>query len=316
MWVYVARRLLWAPVLLLVVCFVTFVLGSVVPGDAFQARLGPRANPEALERIREDKGLNDPVPIQFGRYVANAVRGDLGESYTRPGTTVNELLSKKIWVSVQLSFAGLLLSVALGIPLGLYAALRQGTWIDPLIIGSTLLGMSFPVFLTAPGLIMLFGLWLEVLPVQGWGGLFDTRIIMPAMAMGIPGVAVVARLTRASTLEVMSQDYVRTARAKGLKERVVRTRHVLRNALIPVVTVLGMALSGLLISSVIIERFFGIPGAGQLAIESFFGRDYPVITALVLMGGTAFFLTNLLVELVYPVLDPRIRLDDGAPGGG
>ena len=315
MWVYIARRLLWAPVLLLIVCFVTFVLGSVVPGDPFQARLGPRANPEALERLREQKGLNDPVPVQFGRYIANAVRGDLGESYVRPGTTVNELLAKKIWVSFQLDLAGLIVAFALGVPLGLYAAMKQGTWVDPLIIGSTLLGMSFPVFLTAPGLIMIFGLWLEILPVQGWGGFFDLRIIMPAMAMGIPGVAVVARLTRASTLEVMSQDYVRTARAKGLGEMTVRTRHILRNALIPVVTVLGMSLSGLLISSVIIELFFGIPGAGQLAIEALFGRDYPVITALVLIGGTAFFLTNLLVDLVYPLLDPRIRLEDGALGG-
>ena len=315
MWVYIARRLLWAPVLLVIVCFVTFVLGSVVPGDPFQARLGPRASPEALERIREEKGLNDPIPVQFGRYIANALRGDLGESYVRQGTTVNELLGKKIWVSFQLDLAGLIVAFALGIPLGLYAALKQGTWIDPLIIGSTLLGMSFPVFLTAPGLIMVFGLWLDILPVQGWGGFFDPRIIMPAMAMGIPGIAVVARLTRASTLEVMSQDYVRTARAKGLGEMAVRTRHILRNALIPVVTVLGMSLSGLLISSVIIERFFGIPGAGSLAIEALFGRDYPVVTALVLIGGAAFFLTNLMVDLVYPLLDPRIRLEEGAPGG-
>lgn len=315
MWVYIARRLLWAPILLLVVCFVTFVLGSVVPGDPFQARLGPRANPEALERLREEKGLNDPVPVQFGRYIANAVQGNLGESFVRPGTSVNELLSKKIWVSFQLDLAGMIVAFGLGIPLGLYAAMKQGTWIDPLIISSTLLGMSFPVFLTAPGLIMIFGLWLEVLPVQGWGGFFDQRIILPAIAMGIPGVAVVARLTRASILEVMAQDYVRTARAKGLGEIAVRTRHILRNALIPVVTVLGMSLSGLLISSVIIEMFFGIPGAGQLAIESLFQRDYPVITALVLIGGGAFFLTNLLVDLIYPVLDPRIRLEEGAPGG-
>ncbi len=315
MWVYIGRRLLWAPVLLLIVCFVTFFLGSVVPGDPFQARLGPRANPEAVERLREEHGFNDPVPVQFARYIGNAVRGDLGESYVRPGTTVTELLAKKIWVSFQLDLAGMIVAFALGIPLGLYAAMKQGTWIDPLIISTTLLGMSFPVFLTAPALIMIFGLWLEVLPVQGWGGFFDPHIILPAFTIGIPGVAVIARLTRASTLEVMSQDYVRTARAKGLRETVVRTRHILRNALIPVVTVLGMSLSGLLISSVIIELFFGIPGAGQVAIESLFQRDYPVITALVLIGGGAFFLTNLLVDIVYPFLDPRISLEQGGPGG-
>jgi peptide/nickel transport system permease protein len=316
MWVYIARRLMWAPFLLLAVSFVTFTMGLVVPGDPIEARLGTKANPEAVERIREQEGLNDPILLQYYRYVTNAVRGDFGESLTRPGTTVWELLSKKIWISSQLSFASLLVSVGLGIPLGVYAAFKQGTWRDIATVSCTLVGMSMPVFLTAPGLIIVFGLWMGILPVQGWGGFLDLHIVLPSVAMGIPGIAIVARLTRSSTLEVITQDYVRTARAKGLPEGTIRTRHVLRNALIPVVTALGMSLAGLLVSSVIVERFFGIPGAGQLAIESFFSRDYPVITALVLLGGTAFFLANLLVDLAYPLLDPRIRLDGNSTNAG
>ena len=316
MWVYIGRRLLWAPVLLLVVSFVTFTLGQVVPGDPIQARLGTKFNAEALERIRDERGLNDPILTQYSHYMVKAVRLDFGESLVRPGTTVRELLSSKMWVSVQLSIAALLVTYGLGIPLGLYAAMKQGSWLDLATISGTLVGMSVPVFLTAPGLIMLFALWLDILPAQGWGGFFDSRMVMPALAMGIPGIAIVARLTRASTLEVIAQDYVRTARAKGLRESVVRTRHILRNALIPVITVLGFSLSGLMVSSVIVERFFGIPGAGQLAIESLFGRDYPVITALVLIGGTTFFLANLLVDLTYPLLDPRIRLEGSAQHAG
>ena len=316
MWVYIGRRLMWAPVLLLLVSFVTFTLGRVVPGDPVLTRLGPKADPQAVERIREQQGLNDPILVQYVRYIKNAAQGDFGESLTRPGVTVRELLTKKMWISLQLSSAALLISVGAGIPLGFYAAQKQGSWQDVATISGTLAGMSFPIFLTAPGIIMIFSLWLDILPAQGWGGFFDKRIIMPALVLGIPGIAIVARLTRASTVEVISQDYVRTARAKGLAEVTVKTRHILRNALIPVVTVLGMSLSGLFAGAIIAERFFGIPGAGQLAIESVFGRDYPVIMALVLIGGTTFFLANLLVDLIYPFLDPRIRLEQRAPDAG
>ena len=172
----------------------------------------------------------------------------------------------------------------------------------------TLLGQSIPVFLTAPVVLLVFALKLDILPTHGWGGFFDTKIILPALVMGIPGVAILSRLTRASTLDVVSQDYVRTARAKGLSEMTVRRRHILRNALIPVVTTLGFSLAGLASGAVIVEGFFGIPGVGSLAIESLFSRDYPVIMALTLIGTTLFVLANLLVDLAYPFLDPRIRL--------
>ena len=241
---YILRRLLWLPVILLVVSFVTFVMGRYGPGDPVQVLMGQHSNPEVVERIREQRGLNDNIFVQYGRYLGNVVRGDFGESYKYRGRTVAELLKAKMWVSAQLNLAALALSVGLGVPIGLFAALRQGSWWDTAAVATTLFWQSIPVFLTAPLLLIIFALELDVLPTHGFGGLFDARIILPAFAMGIPGVAILTRLTRASALEVISQDYVRTARAKGLPEMVVRYRHILRNALIPVVTSLGFALEG------------------------------------------------------------------------
>jgi ABC-type dipeptide/oligopeptide/nickel transport system permease component len=179
----------------------------------------------------------------------------------------------------------------------------------------TLLAQSMPVFLTAPVMLIIFSLWLDILPSHGWGGFFDTHIIMPALVLGIPGVAIITRLTRASTLDVVHQDYVRTARAKGLSEFTIRNRHILRNAMIPVVTTLGFSLAGLAGGSFIVEIFFGIPGVGLLAIESLFSRDYPIIMAVVLIGTSLFVFANLIVDLLYPVLDPRIRLGGGYVAG-
>lgn len=311
---YILRRLLWLPVILLVVSFVTFVMGRYGPGDPVQVLMGQHSNPEVVERIREQRGLNDNIFVQYGRYLGNVVRGDFGESYKYRGRTVAELLKAKMWVSAQLNLAALALSVGLGVPIGLFAALRQGSWWDTAAVATTLFWQSIPVFLTAPLLLIIFALELDVLPTHGFGGLFDARIILPAFAMGIPGVAILTRLTRASALEVISQDYVRTARAKGLPEMVVRYRHILRNALIPVVTSLGFALAGIAFTSFVVERFFGIPGVGNLLIEAIFARDFPVVNGVVLVGTTMFILANLLVDLLYPVLDPRIRLEAGYAG--
>lgn len=305
---YIARRLAWTPFLLLIVSFVTFALGRFGPGDPVQVLMGQYSNPEVVQRIREQRGLDDHIFAQYIRYVRDIFRGDFGDSYKYRGRSVAELIKKKIGVSAQLASAALIISVGLGIPLGLFAALRQGTWVDTATVAATLFGQSMPVFLTAPGLLIIFALKLDVLPSHGWGGFFDTRIILPAAVMGVPGVAIITRLTRASTLEVVAQDYVRTARAKGLPEGMVRRRHILRNALIPVVTTLGFSLAGLASGTVIVEGFFGIPGVGSLAIESLFARDYPVIMALTMIGTTLFVLANLLVDLAYPFLDPRIRL--------
>jgi len=198
--------------------------------------------------------------------------------------------------------------MGIGIPVGLYAAMRQGTFWDTGSVFATLAGQSIPVFLTAPVLLLVFALKLDILPTHGWDGFFSTTTVLPAIAMGVPGIAIITRLTRASTLEVISQDYVRTARAKGLTEMLVRRRHILRNALIPVVTSLGFSLAGIAFTSFIVERFFGIPGIGNLFIESIFARDFPIINAVIIIGTTLFVMANLLVDLIYPVLDPRIRL--------
>jgi peptide/nickel transport system permease protein len=304
---YILRRLAWTPILLLTVTLITFLLGSYGPGDPVELLQGQYNNPEVVERIREQRGLDRNIFVQYVVYVKNAVTGDLGESFKYRDRTVKELISKRIWVSAQLGIAASLISILVGIPLGVYVALKQGTWIDITIVSITLFFMSLPVFITAPFLLIFFGLWLGILPIQGWGGFFDTRIIMPALVLGIPGIAILTRLTRASTLDVLSQDYVRTARAKGLGELVVRSRHILRNALIPIFTVIGLSLATLVEGSFIAEGYFGIPGIGSLAIEAFFSRDYPIITALVLIIASAFVIANLIVDIGYHFLDPRIR---------
>ena len=305
---YILRRLLWLPVILLIVSFVTFVLGRYGPGDPVQVLMGQHSNPAVVERIREQRGLNDPIAVQYVRYLRNVTRGDFGESFKYRGRTVAELLKAKMWVSTQLNIAALTISVGLGIPIGLFAALRQGSWWDTAAVSMTLFWQSVPIFLTAPGLLWVFAWKLDLLPTHGWGGLFDTRIILPAIAMGIPGVAMITRLTRSSTLEVIGRDYIRTAYAKGLPELVVRRRHILRNAMIPVVTSLGFSLAGIAFTSFVVEVFFGIPGVGNLLIEAIFSRDYPIIDGVLLIGTTMFIMANLIVDLIYPVLDPRIRL--------
>ena len=308
---YVVRRLLWLPFILLIVSFVTFVVGRYGPGDPVQILMGQHNNPEVVERIREQRGLNDNIFIQYGRYIRDVSHGDFGESFKYRGRTVGELLKKKMWVSAQLSFAAMIISVGLGVAVGLFAAMKQGTVWDTVAVMATLAGQSIPVFVTAPVLLLVFALKLDILPTHGWGGFFDTRIILPAFAMGIPGIASIARLTRTSTLEVLGQEYIRTARAKGLPEGTVRRRHILRNALIPVATTVGFILAGLAFTSFIVEIFFGIPGVGRLLIEAIFARDYPVINAVVIIGTTMFVLSMLLVDLIYPMLDPRIRLGGG-----
>ena len=305
--VYIARRLLWLPFLLLAVSFITFVLGFYGPGDPVQVRLGARATPESVARVRQQMGLDRPFPVQYADYVWSALRGDLGESYAHDGHSVREIIGKKVRVSAQLGLAAMLLSLSLGMPLGLLVAYKQGTWMDTALVSIALFFYATPVFITAPFLILLLALQLDLLPTSGWGGLFSPHIVMPALVLGLPGIAGIARLTRASALEVLGQDYVRTARAKGLTEVVVQRRHVLRNALIPIITVLGLSMATLVEGAFITETLFGIPGIGRTAVESIFLRDYPVIMALVLIVAVAFVLANLVVDILYGVLDPRIR---------
>ncbi len=304
---YIIRRLMWTPLVLLVVSFVTFALGTFGPGDPVSVLAGQHRDPEVIERIREARGLDDHFFVQYGRYIFNAVQGDLGESFTFRGQPVGGLIAEKIWISAQLGIAATILSLIIGVPLGLVAALNQGRWLDPFIVSGTLFFLSVPVLFTAPLLLLVFVVWLDILPSSGWGGFFDTRIIMPAIVLGLPGIAVFTRLMRASTLDVMGQDFIRTAQSKGLGEFLIRRRHIARNAMIPIVTVLGLSLGDLVAGAFITEGLFGIPGIGRLVIDSIFNRDYPIIMAVVLLIAASYVMANLLVDVMYAFLDPRIR---------
>jgi peptide/nickel transport system permease protein len=306
---YIIRRILWAPVLLFFAALFVFVMGEFAPGDPIEVALGQSYTEERAERLRENRGLNQPVPVRFIKYIGNAVKLDFGESFSRPDRSVWELLAPKLKVSGQLFLAGISISIIFGLPLGYYAASKQGQWIDPAIVGSTLFLMAIPVFFTGPLLILIFGVNLGWLPVGGWDGLFSTRIILPALVTGIPGIAGLVRMMRASTLEVLGQDYIRTARSKGLAESVVSRRHVARNALIPVLTILGFAIAGLFSGSLITELIFGIPGVASFALDALFARDFPVITTLALIGAGMLVTVNLLIDILYAAIDPRITYD-------
>ena len=307
MWIYITRRLLWLPVLLLMVSAVTFTLGTYGPGDPVRVMLGTKYNEATAERLRSSLGLDRPVMVQYADYVSGAIRGDFGESLRYRGRSVGSLLVSKMWVSFQVNLAAMFVSLSIGLPLGFWIAHKQGTWLDPAAVASTLVLMSIPIMVSIP--IVLWGLCLKLslVPCSGWGGFFDLRIIVPAITMGIPGVAGLARLMRASTLDVFGQDFIRTARAKGLSERYIDIRHVLRNAIIPVVTILSFSLAGMLTTGFITERLLGIPGVGDFAIQAIFNRDYPVIMAFTLILSTAFVLANLLADIAYSLIDPRIR---------
>ena len=309
---YAVRRLVWLPFLLLIVTFVTFALLRAGPGDPVQVWLGQHQNDEVRQRIRARLGLDDPLAVQYLRYVEGIVtRLDFGESFRYRNTPVRELLAKRIPVSFQLNLAAIIITLGVGIPVGLFAALRQGTGWDNVVVAIALAFQSLPVFITAPVLLLVFALRLDWLPTSGWDGFFSPHIVMPALVVGVPGIAIVVRLVRASVLDILGQDYIRTARAKGLNERIVRYRHILRNAMIPVATSFGFTIAGLAGGSFIVEIYFGIPGAGRFAIESLFQRDYPVMMAFAFITTTLFMLANLVVDLMYPLLDPRIRLGAG-----
>jgi peptide/nickel transport system permease protein len=307
---YILRRLLWLPVLLLIISAITFFLGVYGPGDPVVARLGARARPEAVERLRQQMGLNRPVIVQYADYVAKAVRLDFGTSLRFTNQPVANLIGRRIWVSVQVAALAIVFSLSVGIPLGIFAALTAGRWPDRLSVSSVLLFNSVPSFVAIPILLAIFVRGLHLLPPPGWDGLLSTRTILPVFVLGMGPVAGLARQTRASMLEVLPQDYIRTARAKGLRENVIIVRHALKNALIPLVTIVGMMIGGITEGAFITETLLGVPGIGQFGFESLFARDYPVIMAITLIGAVTFVLANLLADIAYSLLDPRIRYND------
>ena len=315
---YILRRLLLLPVILLIVSFATFALGRYAPVDYVEIQAGPRAQPETIERIREERGLNDPVPVQYVRYLGNVLTGDLGVSTRYQGFPVADVIFPRMWISLQYNVVVLVLTFAIGLPLGTWAALRRGTWRDPLSIGVFLFFASVPVLISVPLLQWLFAVKLGVLPSGGWSeaeylgvelGIFSKHAVLPVLALTLPGVAGIARYMRGQVMEVLDQDFVRTANAKGLNASTVITRHVARNALLPIVTIMGFELAALIGGSIFVETLLGIPGIGLLAFESIKSRDYDTITAIVLVGSTIFVVMMLLIDIAYGFIDPRIRVE-------
>ncbi len=304
---YILARLIWIPFLLISVAFITFILGRFGPGDPVEILMGTKYDPVVAERIRIEMGLDKPILNQFGAYLNDVIRGDFGESLRYRGRSVSELIAPKLLVSAKLSLVALLISVTIGLPLGFMVAHKQGTWIDPLIVSISLFFMSIPIMITIPALLWFGCLKTDLVPCSGWGGIFDKRIIIPSLTMGIPGIAFMIRIMRASTLDVLGQDYIRTAKAKGLSFYTVSNRHVLRNAMIPIVTILSFSLAGILGGAFITETILGIPGVGRFSVESIFNRDYPVIMAITLISAVAFIFANLLADISYSIIDPRIR---------
>ena len=307
---FIGRRLLAAVPVLALSSLIVFGMLRLVPGDPVDAMVGASGfqgsgRQDVIARVRADLGLDDPLPVQYARWAAGAVRGDLGTSYIR-GQLVGALIRERLPSTLQLAAASLLLTGVAGLALGILAALRYGTWLDGAIMAVALVGVSVPAFWFGILLILVFSVALQWFPATGAGAW--RQLVLPAFALGYEGVAVIARLTRASLLEVLHRPYVTTARAKGLRERVVILRHGLRNALIPVITVMGLHVGHLLAGSVVIETVFARQGIGQLAIEAIRAKDYPLVQGIVLFTAAVYVVVNMLVDLLYGALDPQIRI--------
>lgn len=306
MWRYVLKRLLLALPVLLGVSVVVFVAIRLIPGDPALLMAGQAATQEVVQQIRTTLGLDRPLPVQYLYFLRNVLRGDLGRSLFN-GAPVVEELSQRFPRTVRLALASILVASFIGIPAGVLAATRRSTWVDTLVMVVALAGVSVPVFWLGLNLILMFSVRLQWLPAFG----YETwrHLILPSFTLGAASAAIVARMTRSAMLEVLSQDYVRTARAKGLAERVVVNRHALRNALIPVVTILGLQLGTLLSGAVLTETVFAWPGIGRLLVEAVLARDYPVIQGATLLIAATFVALNVLVDVLYGLLDPRIRYE-------
>lgn len=303
---YIVRRLLMLIPILLGVTFLTFAIAQVTPGDPAVLMLGTHATPERIEQLREELGLNDPFLVQFGRYVWNALQGDLGKSI-RGKTEVLEEIKARFPSTFQLTLSAMCLAIVFGITTGAIAATAKRKWVDSVTMVSALVGLSIPSFWLAIVLIIVVCIKLSWLPVAGNEGL--KGLILPTITLALGPSAVLARLTRSSILEVIREDYVCTARAKGLSWRAVTQVHVLRNALIPVVTIIGLQFASMLGGAVFIENVFARPGLGRFAINAIAARDYPQVQGVVLFTATIYVLLNLAVDVLYGILDPRIRYD-------
>ncbi|OPZ63350.1 MAG: Dipeptide transport system permease protein DppB [Firmicutes bacterium ADurb.Bin506] len=304
MFKYVIRRLLYAMLTVLGVVTIVFILQRTT-GDPIAVLLPADVPLEEQARFRAILGLDQPLHIQYVKFLMGMVRGDLGYSY-RQGAPALTLVLERVPPTLKLAAAGMAIAIAIGLPAGVLAAVNRGTALDRLVMSSALVGQAMPVYWTGILLILLLSVRLRWLPAIGYGGV--KSLIMPALAVGSYSAARIARMTRSSMLDVLRMDYVRTARSKGLNNRSVVVGHALRNALIPIVTVLGMEFGSLMGGSVIVETVFAWPGVGRLAVNAIMGRDYPVVQAVVIVVSAIFVLINLGVDLTYGLLDPRISI--------
>ncbi len=311
---YIYRRLLLLIPMLLGVSAFTFLLLQVVPGDPVTAAYGldiENMDPGQVERIREQLGLNDPLPVQYFRYLGRLLQGDLGRSISTRRPIATDLV-QRYPATMILALASLLIVVMIALPLGVLSARYRNSWIDHFAMFISLSGVSMPNFWVGIMLILLFALYIPLFPSYGMRpgveGMLKS-LVLPALTLGTSLAGLVTRLTRSSMLEVISQDYMRTARAKGLSERDVLIKHGLKNACIPVITVLGLQFAGLLSGAVIVERVFAWPGIGRFAVDAISRRDYPVIMGTVLIFATTFVIINLFLDILYVYIDPRIRYD-------
>ncbi len=309
---YIFRRTLATiPVMAIVGLFV-FSLLYIAPGDPAAVIAGDQASPEDVARIRANLGLDRPFLVRFAEWTGQIVRGDLGTSIFT-ALPVTALIKQRIEPTLSLTLVTLVVSIIVAVPLGVLAAWKAGTWIDRLIMAFAVLGFSVPVFVVGYVLAYVFGLWLEWLPTQGYKPLADgvwpwlENLILPSLALSGIYIALIARITRSTMLDVLSQDYIRTARAKGLGTGPTLFVHALKNAAVPIVTVIGIGMALLIGGAVVTESVFVIPGLGRLTVDAILRRDYPVIQGLVLMFSFVYVLVNLLVDISYTFLDPRIK---------
>lgn len=310
---YIVRRIASILPVLLVVSLVIFAIVHLTPGDPASAMLGDQATQEDLEALREKMGINDPLAVQYARWLGNVLKGNFGNSVAN-NLAVSDMLRKSIRPTISLTLYAMSISVLLALPLGMLAAKRKNTLADHAISSVSLLGISMPSFLLGLLLMMLFAVRLRWLPVSGFKDLSAglgphlRSLTLPAIALGFMHATFMTRMTRAAMLDVLKSDYIRMARAKGVREAWITSRHALRNALISIITVTGQSLIGMLSGAAVVESLFGVPGIGQLMVNSIGRRDYNVIQAIVLLIAGLNVSINLAVDLVYGLIDPRVRL--------
>jgi oligopeptide transport system permease protein len=302
---YTLRRLLGAIPTLFLVIVLAFLLVHAAPGGPFDDE---RALPAEIEaNIAAAYHLDEPLPMQFLRYVSGVLRGDFGPSYSYRDYTVSELIGRSFPVSLQLGVLAMLLAAVVGIAVGIVAALRRNTALDKIVMGIAMTGISIPVFVIAPVLVLLLAVKLQWLPASWTGSEGASRLLLPVVSLALPQIAYIARLTRASLIEVLSSDFIRTARAQGLGTAAIVRYHALKPAMLPVLSFMGPAVAAVLTGSVVVEEIFGIPGLGQLFVRGSLNRDYTLVLGVVIFYATLIVLMNLLVDLLYGAIDPRIR---------